>query len=150
MAIKRQQIIDYVKTELEKISITNGYYTNIGSNVFEWKANPFESNEIPGLEIRDLEENVLDETIKGNYNLHTHVLNVEIKVICSESTPITTVRKMIIDVYKVISQNLSWKDEAIYTYLIGNKIDVDQQGKFIGSATINIQIHYRTTAWSEE
>lgn len=149
MAIKRQQIIDYMKTKLAEITTANGYYTNIGSKVYEWKANPFETNEVPGIEIRDLEENISDVRTSGNYNLHNHELNIELRVVCSETTPITTVRKMITDVNKLIGIYPTWNDYAIYTYPIGNKIEVDQQGVFVGQATVIIQVQYRTTAWSE-
>jgi len=149
MAIKRQQIIDTIKTKLAAIKTANGYYTNIGDNVFEWKANPMETSKLPGVEVRDTEETLLSAESQSTYNLHDFMMTVELKVLCAESTPTATVRKMIIDVYKLIGANLTWSDYAIYTYLISNAIDLDQQNKLIAGATITIQIYYRTTAWSE-
>ncbi len=44
---KRQQIISAIKTGLQSITIANGYETDLGSSIYEWRLAEYQSMELP-------------------------------------------------------------------------------------------------------
>jgi len=50
---KWQLIITAILTKLRTIKTTAGYETNAGNYVFEWRPNPLEEGELPGIILRD-------------------------------------------------------------------------------------------------
>lgn len=140
-----------VKTRLQTITTANGYYTAIGSKVYEWRLTSFEDSDLPGIDIRDTEDLIINELTAGNYNKHDHILTVQIQVNYSSATTPALARKMIADVLKAISTDLTWGSIAYNTTIADEPItmDLEQREGTYGSALIKINIFYRTTAWLE-
>ena len=91
----RQTLIDNIKTQLQTITTGNGYETNLGSNVFEWRETPLQQSELPGIVIRD-PSNQQTKT----FGKHESVLKLEIEIY-TQGLPVVT-RKAIADVIKCI------------------------------------------------
>ncbi len=144
MANTRQSIIDAIDTQLKTILIANGYDTDLGSNVFEWRQVPLQESELPALIYRDvtseIEIIVLDR--------HTHILNLEVEVKTQPgSTSGSLARKMIADVIKAIGVDHTWGALAIKTDPVSSEIVFEQHEKIITGAIINFEITYRTDLW---
>lgn len=100
---KWQLIIDAVLAQLKTIKATAGYETNAGSNVFEWRANPVEEGEMPGIMLRDtFPEEVL------TVGAHEHKLLIELFVFTCGSTATTQARQVIADIVKVMGSDRTW------------------------------------------
>lgn len=141
-----------VKTRMQTITAANGYHTNIGSHVFDWRLTDFEDSDLPGINIGDPEQQTINELTQGNYNKHDHILSVVIQVNYSENSTPALVRQMISDVKKAISTDLLWGGLAYNTepsFDEPEPMDLEQKEKKYGSALIKIKIYYRTTAWLE-
>ena len=140
-----------VKARMQTILIASGYYTNLGSKVYEWRLTAFEDGDLPGINIADPEQTTINELTQGNYNKHDHILSVIIQVVYSSSSTPALVRRMIADVKKAISTDLTWSGLAYNTTAADEPetMDLEQREGTYGSALIKINIYYRTTAWLE-
>ena len=151
MSLIRTDIMNAVKTRMQSIRTSAGYYTNLGSKVYEWRLTSFEDGDLPGINIADPEQTTINELTQGNYNKHDHILSVSIQVVYSSSSTPALVRKMIADVKKAISTDLTWCGLAYNTTATDEPetMDLEQKEGIYGSAFIKINIYYRTTAWLE-
>ena len=153
MALKRQQIIDAVKTRMQLINGTGSYYLNVSSNVYTQRDSQFESwndREIPGINIVDTDEELDVELLKGDTNQWYRGLVIGISLVTNGALADTLVRKGIADIQRAIGTDLKWSTLAIDTKWINTTIEKDQMEQRIMSATVNIRIQYSTTQWSEE
>ena len=73
-------------------------------------------------------------------------LEIEVKT-KSGSTTAEQVREMIEDVYKAIAQDDTWDGLAIDTNPVSEEIEIGQNDKISGQATITVEIEYRTAKW---
>ena len=144
-----QDIVDAFKTLLQTITVVNGYETNLGNNVYEWRPTALEENELPGLVFRD-KPGKTDIAI----GKHQHNLDVEIEIKVSGSTVSATMRKCIADVIKCIgTQNtiggtcLSGLAEDII-YGDAPEIETDQANKYFGSILMKFTIIFLTNPWN--
>lgn len=99
----RQQIIDAVDTQLRTIQVTNGYRTDVGTNVQEWDLTQLDpENETDGrLEYRDEEQARVDLTVGEQ----TMGLVLVIRILTPGSTSAADIREMIGDVAKAMYED---------------------------------------------
>src|SRR6266478_147352 len=103
MSIRRQDIIDAIKSRLQTISTTNGYHTNLGANVFVYRDAPIEPYELPALVVKDYKCTKVDELTDVNLSFENWNVFIEVEfVFATSGNSITDVRKGIADVYKAI------------------------------------------------
>ncbi len=150
MAIKKEQIVQAVKTRLETITTANGYHTNLGSNIYEWKQNPHNETDVLAAVIRDTdceEVNILDQSSSG---IHTKILSMEIEIIAASSTVPAVLRQAEADVNKAIGTDTTFGGLAIDTTPV-NSIPLypNQNEKRIAGLQRTVEIHFRTVAWQE-
>jgi hypothetical protein len=153
MALKRQQILDAMKTRLQLINGSTPYYLNASANVYIQRDKPFESwsdRELPGINIVDGDEEPGQELLSGAVNVWYRDLNVAVQLVTGGALADTLVRKGIADIQRAIGTDLTWGGLAIDTDWVNTTIERDQQEQRIMSATVNIKISYSTTQWSEE
>ena len=140
---RRQQIIDKIKTLLATVTIANGYKTNVGSNVFEWKSIAFQDTEIPGIDVRDPSEEV--ETRGSN---HFYTLTIEIEAKVSASTTTNEAREVLADIQTLMGKNLTLDNLAHLVKPIQNElIEFEKTNKKFGSVLIRLEIEYATKAF---
>ena len=136
------------------ITTANGYYTNLGNNVFLWPQKPIEKdNELPALAIRDTTSEKISETLGGSSSLSYKNLTVAVQVlVASGSTNDTEIRKGITDIYKAIGTDHTFGGKALKTDEVSDEILTDEgEGKenLIIGAEIIVDILYSTTKFSE-
>lgn len=135
----RQQIISTVDTRFKTILVANGYQTNLGDHVFEWrtKENPLSASELDGLIYRDTDE----EKIEGAGSNFENTVKVEIEI---SSTSPSQIRKCLADLEKAAFVDRFWNGLAIRTRLSGNKSAKTQKENIFVASQVILEIDYLT------
>lgn len=149
MAIKRQNIVNQLKSQLQNITVANGYYTNLGDNVKLFSVIPVEENELPCVVIFDKMNNFASESFTNSANIFYQSLEVVLNIVCGGNTVDTVARQLIIDVYKAIGSDTTLGGYAIDIIPINDELDIEQESKLIASIKINLNILYRTERFNE-
>lgn len=139
MKTKRQQVVEALDTLLKTILTTNGYETDLGNNVFEWRATPLAEDETPGIIWRDTADTI-DLTIGENQ----HNLNFEILLFAQGTTAPSTIRKMIADVVKAIGSDLTLGGLVEDIKQNSENIGTDQAERFNAVAMLTFTVIYTT------
>ena len=143
MTIRQQEIMDALGARLQTIQVRNGYLTDIGNNVVEWKTQLTEDDDLPVLTYRD----TLEDT-KIPTRLHQHELTVEIEVItASGSTTPMMIRMMKTDILAAIGKDPFFGKKAIKTVPTQYTTTIEQNDKIIGGAKMLFIITYATAEW---
>lgn len=150
MAIKRQTIVDAIVTRLQLILVASGYYTNAGSNVFKWLVSGVDQSQLPALIVRDVQDDIDSQEFLGAADQWTRSLMVEIEALAGpSSTTDTTVRQLVVDVYKALGGATTLSGNAIDIVGVGDSMVVTQDGRQIAGAKITVRVIYRTTRFAE-
>ena len=148
MDSKRQLICNKVDTRLKTILIANGYNTDLGKNVFEWRDNPIDESELPALGWRDVSEDDSNAST-GTIGYHNHVLTMEFKVATAKGkTTAQEIRALLADVIKAVGVDQTWDGLAIRTDPVSNEMQVEEAETIIGGVTITLTITYQTKKWN--
>jgi len=147
----RQSIIDEVEAELKKILKVNGFKTDAGRNVFEWRdteSSPITDDERPAIVYRDLNSPVaLDYE---SVTTHIHDLSVEIELFVSGVEAPADLRNLIADVNDAIratnttAGRKTWGGYAIDTFPEAEDIVAAEGGKRLMGGLIRVRIQYHT------
>lgn len=148
MAIKRQQIVDAVETRLKTILTSNGYYTDLGNEVYVWLQRPIEDAKTLSAIIRDLEQEEITFEDQNSTHLHRKNLEVEIEIVSSSASAL---RQAEADVNKAIGTDPTWGGLAELTRPY-NSVPVfpDQKERKRTGIARTIIIQYKTEAWQED
>ena len=141
----RRQILYMLSSRLQTITMANGYSTDIGLYVQEWDATPHDPNlETYRLEYRDVNESI-DMLSIGEQECR---LKIDIRIICSGSTPMSTIRSIIGDVSRAISVDLSFgglaqdvSPQSVWS------IDKGMASDTVSGAGVSYTIIYTTKPW---
>lgn len=140
----RQQIIDAIDTRLKTILVVNGYKTNAGQHVYEWRETPLDESLLPAIVYRDVN---CDNSFMAT-GVHFHKMNMEIEVVCAAGTTTPAgAREIIADVVKAIGTDIEWGNLAINTYPGIDEMQVEQNDKKIAGILMRFEIHFRTKEW---
>jgi len=146
---KRQAIIDALIARLQTIRITNGYYTELGANVFAYRTTPIQDDELPAANVTDGDESKGDQ-FTGNSPVLNRILDVSIDILLKEGDmSINAARRGIIDCEKAIGSDIYFGGLAFYTDFISSNIVLDQKTNVVAGAKLMIRVTYRTTKWAE-
>ena len=149
MAVKRQTILNNLKTRLQTITVANGYYSNLGSNIKLFSSLPLQEDELPACVIFDKVNQIDGEGINGSSNVWNHILNVTLQIVCGGNTIDTTARQIIADVYKALSTDLTLSSTCIDINAVSDTLEIEHDSKLVAGATIEILIKYRTNKFLE-
>ncbi len=146
MASRRQNIITAVKTRFAAIRATNGYATNIGQRVEEFRTTPFDASELPAINLLDTVEPVsFDNKNRGS---HLRQLTVVANLVLAESAhSATQARAALADVEKAIASDPRWGGLATRTLPKQGRLMVDDKGLWLGGAQVEFVIEYFTAPW---
>ena len=152
MALKRSVIIDTkVKARLQTITVANGYHTNLGNNIYVWRATraqDYAEAELPAANIMDISDAVLNEEMAGSLNVWDRELTVKIKLICKD---IATYRSAVADVYKAFNTpDDTFDGNVITTSEQADETDVDEDEITLLGGEITIKALYRTNRYAED
>jgi hypothetical protein len=140
---RRQQIIDAIKVLLATVTVANGFKTNVGSNVFEWKSIDFQETEIPGMDVRDPGEEV--ETKGGR---HYYTLTIEIEAKVSASTTTKQAREVLADIQTLMGENQNIGGLAHLVRPVQNELlDFEKGNKKFGTVLLRFEVQYATNAF---
>jgi hypothetical protein len=136
----RQRIMDAVKARFALILISNGYNTDVGSNVFEQKAEPFQESEIPGMNIRESETPKMDTV-----GAEVHPMVFEVFAIDNGDASPAALRNIWADIIIAIGLDRTWGGLAQDTSLpeVGTADTVIAE-KTVAGARISFTVTYST------
>lgn len=141
----RQQIISALDARLKAILITGGYETDIGENVFDWRAESLEEDDLPALIYRDVSVESGVDTMASFF--HRMVVNILVAV--QSSTPMTEIRKIIADIDKAIGVDHTYGNLALMTERISDESGVEIDEKKFAGCQIVYAITFRTSGWND-
>lgn len=96
----RQQIVDALDTLFKRLLRTIGYETNLGANVFWWRATPLQLSELNAI----LAEDTVEQTVAAiGEHLHTLTINLELWLRPASRTDAgEEARQAVADLYRAI------------------------------------------------
>lgn len=146
MSIKRQDIIDRLKTAL---AITAGetYHRTI-TTVDEFRTKPLEASELSAVIVREVSDVTLSQGIESPHNRQYHHLTVELELVTNGLT-MAQVRQHIADIYKAVGTDTTLGGYCVDVDPISDNIQVDQEELKVQGAIITIRILYQTALFQE-
>lgn len=157
MTVKRDDIMTAVLARFAGISVANGFYSELGTNVFEWRPKvateggggyvPTEQAELPAVHVRDTQDEVEQADLSGNED---HKLTLEVEIAHEATATGATMRKQIEDVRKAIRSDTRWSSLALYTdsAMTAETVRIQADRTFFRTL-IRMQIVYTTSAFNE-
>ena len=135
----RQRIVAAVEARFATILIANGYKTDIGANVFIWKPLPFQTSELPGMDVRDTDDTSEAQTIGEE----VHTLPLEVRCAVTGDASMEDVRKIVADIKQCIGVDVTWGGLAQDTGLVqGGQGQVETAEKIVTGAVIKFGVTY--------
>lgn len=148
MDSKRQLICTRLDARLKTILIADGYNTDLGRNVFEWRDNPIDQSELPAVNWRDISEDDSNATA-GTVGYHTHVITMELKIATAKGTTTAKeIRALLADIVKAVGVDQTWGRQAIRTDPMSNEMVIEEVEDIIGGLTVTLAITYQTIKWN--
>jgi hypothetical protein len=141
----RQQIITSVDARFKTVLVTNGYQTDVGANVFDWRAEALEEGDLPALIYRD----TVCSTEISNISSYTHKMTVEIIAVVANDTPMAIIRNIIADLDKAIGVDDRWGGLAILTERTGDESWIEIDDKKYAGCRVTVVITFRTLGWND-
>jgi hypothetical protein len=144
---KRQDIITALKSQLGNIKITNGYNTDLGLSVHEWRLSPFDESELPAVEIRDEVSNVSQD----NNNVYVdNALDITITAYGSETSAAGTRGRLYLeDIFAAIGTDEQLGGGAYDINIDSGSLDAEQESTLNVAAIVKITAYYRVKKWSD-
>lgn len=138
---KRQLICDAFKARMQTILVANGFETNVGQKVFEWKTAAFTDAELPGLTFRDKKT----KTEQRVGNIHHHEMTMEVAAMAADghATP-ATMRKLAADIIKAVGADRKFGGLVFNSDPGEDELRIEQEGKTVGAIKLSFVLHYRT------
>lgn len=146
MSSTRQNIVTALDTLLKTIKVVNGYQTNAGLNVFEWRGTPLEQTDLPAILFRDTTDPIDSEGVTDRAD---HLLTVELAMYAAGSTAPASSRVLIEDVLKALGSSPTLGVAAVYDMRpAASNLVAEHEGIRLAAASLTIQIRYRTSRWA--
>jgi hypothetical protein len=143
LSSRRQRIVDQIKALLMTVTVTNGFKTDIGSSVFEWKSTDFQITDMPGVDVRDPEEQV---ATRGTNHIYTLTIEIEAKVSASSST--NQSREVLADIQTLMGSNQNLGGLVYKVTPVDNELlDFEKVNNKLGSVLIRFEVEYATKAF---
>ena len=134
---KRQQIVD---TLTEMMKGVDGV-----RKVAVWKITDFAPAEFPVILIRDTVDNMPSDGAIGRLD---HELDIELTAMFFGKTSSDEAREMTALIIAALGENTTFDGVAYDTVVSSSELDVDEIGKKVSSAIINIVVLYRSELWT--
>jgi hypothetical protein len=143
---KRKQIVAAFNARMKTISIAKGYNTDLGSNIFAWRATGLAKTECPGMIHRDTEN---DRTERNSLSEQKNKLTIEMEIFPEPgSDTIDDAYDLIQDVFTAIAVDDRWGGLADDTNPGEDKVEIEQHERIIGKITLSIIIEYTSEKWT--
>lgn len=150
---KRQRLVAAIVARMQTILTVNGYATNIGRTVEDWRTN-WQQDELPAISVSDLTaEAVVPEG--SNPQRTVWLMPVQIRVYAEkDETGAANIREMIKDINRAIRQDDRWKVSGVGLAMITRPlrdgfIIPDESFEVIGGV-VEIEIQFFTAKFDAE
>lgn len=151
MAAKVIDIVSFIETKLNAITVANGYHTTI-KKVAVYRATPFGETEMPGINLHYAHEAdaVLEDLKAGPVNIWTRSLPVKIEyAVQAGAGSDTTALNLAMDIIKAIGVDMTCGDKAIRIHDVKYSLTLEQEKKIVSGGTVEFTVEYRTNRFSE-
>lgn len=153
--ILHQKILDTIESDMKTILSVDGFYTDLGQNVYVNRSNKIISsaneNAINIVDVHDIVTTALTE---GMINKFNHQLLIELTIFFKDPGDTAIIRQGLIDVQSIIKNNLNWDSYALNTLPPEGsefiEMVFDQEENIIIAAKINFIVLFRTDQWNED
>lgn len=138
----RQNIVDEIVTQMKKIASSNGFYSEAGENVFEWLEKPFDTDELPGIVIRDISDSTTDD-----FTITNHVLKIEVDIAVSGRNATWNMREVTSDVmmaFKNVEDEL-----GLICKCNGSDFIIEQKDTLYGGVRVEFDVIYQSRRWEQ-
>lgn len=147
VTIKKQQIVNAWKTRLALILTANGYYTNIGQKVYEWKSTSFDAPRTDGIEIREGDEQI--GRTAEDASIEEHTLPVIVHVVLKNPTGMDKAREMEADIRRAVRQDVTFSGLVFDLEHNATAFDKEQEKDVIVGVTLTFNLLYHTLTLQE-
>ncbi len=150
----RQQIMDRIRARFAGIRTAAGYGTDIGAHVFEWKISPFQEPDIPGVAVRDPDDE--KEAASGSRTRHRLMVEATAVVSGDLGDVPAQMRDAIEDLQAAVAVDEKWglgDQDAQGRHVLSTdpladeSSEVVQEGKRFGIVKMTIAVNYMTNKW---
>lgn len=139
----RKTVAGVVETMIKTISTTNGYNSNFTS-VYVRLAVPFQESEF-SINIVDATDEIESEL---NDLFHRHTLHFVLTIHATQSSSTGDyLCGAIQDIYKAIDGYAAMDNVKYLPIPESDDLELDQDGKITGIATVKFAVQFRTNAW---
>ena len=137
--MSRATILEDLLTQLQTITVDNGYNTNIGDKASYWEVYPDDYNGPPTVTFFDRDEDY--EKVNQFYH---QVIHVEIQAIAytTAATKLVDSCDLLADLTKALV-NTRWSSDLLYVRPVSNSKEIEGKGKQAIAVTLNLDIEYR-------
>ncbi len=139
----RQKIMEKYLSMLGDISVANGYTTDF-ITVVEWRKYPFDSSDLPAIEIQDPESIVVDF---DNFST-TWALTLNITIVLKGNETPEDLRNMIQDIHKCLGSDVRCDDWVRDITPVSDAIYIDQKDEIYGSIELVFKVEYVCKSWA--
>lgn len=136
---KRQEIVDAIRERLATIRTVNGYATDVGAHVFEWRGKAMAESDLPAVAFRDTELK-LRELTGGMQDVS---LSVELIVVVSAGAQtMGMTRAAIDDVIAAINFDPTWGGLAWDTAVDAIETAADHESRLVAFGRLVATVRY--------
>lgn len=146
MSTVRQRLIDAIRASLGVISLQNGYSTDAGLSIHEWRdpeTEPIQDSEMPCILIRDESGDVSDL----DYDTSEHSLTLNVSVVDQGDDAPRLARSLEGDVLKAFGVDQTFGGLCHYFQLSNSITSVRQSGKRSAGIMLTFDVKFRTKAF---
>jgi hypothetical protein len=130
---------------MSAVEIRMGGIATFGSNVYIWRKSDLPLDQLPLLNIMDSVDSMPSD---GIGNRRDHDLSVDLEAYFSGSTSAAAARQIIADIVAAIGTDKTWGGLAYDTLIDTAEIRLEEMGKVLSAAQVNITIRYRSELWT--
>lgn len=140
--MRRQDLVTALVGELQNITVENGFSTDAGANVSEWRTTSLESGELPAIIVRDVADEAADDqqTIK-------HLLKFEIEVYVGGSNVAENMRIVSSDVLTAFGLFEAAVSQPC-RYL-GSESMIEAKETTSGGVRLEFEVAYQSQRWEQ-
>ncbi len=148
MSVRADDILTAIQLRFKTISVSTGYHTTFGQNVFICRPGKIELQDHPALNIWDAPETAkIGDMTDGPASIDRWRMPVQVDILFAGTS--SQVRAAIADIYKSIGTDHTWGELAEATYLFKHSLTVDQAENKISGATVMFYVDYRNARFQE-
>lgn len=136
----RQQIMDAVRIRFSNILVANGYKTDIGNNVFEWRDADIEAAKLPAIKYRDSDGSIEAITV-GEVENH---IKVEVEISTAGSAGLDELRNAVADMTLAIGVDVTFGGLAQDTSLFNDNYSIEHVENKYYRAALSFDITFTT------